>query len=420
VPALLSQPAQLTPPQRFQQRPQAAPPPQPAIERVAPLPAELGCAEALSFGLSAEDAAAPALAALCASEFGATQVRFRVCEGFEARLAEVSSLARDGALLAEAFVSFVSGEGYAELAAEAVEAAHEASQRPVLLFAGGAVGEGGAAARLWPPARFPRLVVLAMPAATLHPWFDKLRAALRAPARRAVVLEADSLATPHVDRLFALLARDPRYALPLLPVHPHLRWPSARCAVGPDGAGVTRVQLDAADARTRACGAPFDVPLERRSTPYGHAHFVFSAAAKPFLAELLLACAASGGGGRPGSFDGAPLDCSSDEAALNVALWARRAPRQLCLFDPPANVVGAWEARSWRAGGIAPHRAESFETHTVAFLVLHGAKQPAEARALRARIAAAAANASAAWASHRGEWVAPEEGEWKGVEGCEL
>jgi hypothetical protein len=416
----------------------------------------------------AADAAATAdfaaLAQICAAwPAAARQLAVRESEGLEGRglalafpaSASTSSppLSGDGGgggagdgVIDEAFVAFVSGApdgAYAQLMTEALLAAAESSQRPVVLFASGAVGEGGAPRRLWPPASFPRLAVLSMAAGELHVWFDKLRAALLAPVRRAVVLEADSLATRHVDRLFAVLAREPRYALPLLPVHMHMRWPdcevvdgrgvstipitiAASAAPSDDGGGGGARRQQPSVTRQRACGAPFAVPLAERTTHYGHAHFVYTSAAKAFLAEVLLACSmGSGGGGGGGGGALAGIDCGSDEAALNTGLWRRGARRQLCLFDPVFNAFEAWPAASWAVPSIAAPRGESFATHTVAFLVLHGEKDPAAARALRERARLVPPNAS--WVAHQGAWLAGGAAElregaggWRGADGCEI
>ena len=421
------------------------------------------------------------LLALCNDKggFGARQLRYREAAGFEGRVQALAAAAGSGGgdnnksgpdagadgVIDEAFVGFVAGEGFAALMAVAVEACAENSQRPFVLFAAGAVGEGAAAARLWPPARFPRLVVLAMPAAELHPWFDKLRAALLAPVRFAVIVEADSLATRHVDRLFHVLRREPDYGFPLMPVHMHLRHPDCEVV---DGAGVTLVSLVPGDPRRRICGAPFATPLAERTTRYGHAHIVMTSAAKGLVAEVVAACGggamadersiAGGQGSAAGREEAAgrlrseaagrgkvarghgelarvapPLelarvvpalrgiDCSSDESALNTALWQRGARRQLCLADPIFNVFDAWRHQRWADTGIAPGRAESWSTFTVAFTFLHGEKGPAEARALLAN--ARALPPGTHFLSHDGVFVNDSvllDEAWRGVDGCEI
>jgi hypothetical protein len=383
------------------------------------VPAAVDCAAVLAVALagaapSEATADLAALAPICAAwPAAASQLAYAESEGFEGRLAALSG---GSGVLEEAFVAFVSGApsgGYAELMTEALAAAAEHSQRPVVLFACGAVGEGGAPARLWPPGRFPRLAVLSLYGGVLHPWFDKLRAALLAPVRRAVILEADSLATWHVDRLFAVLAREPRYALPLLPVHMHLRWPE--CEVR-DGLGVTRIAVALAegDTRLRACGAPYATPVANRSTPYGHsAAMVYTSASKAFLAEILLAC-----GLRDGERLG--IDCDNDEVALNTALWRKGARRQLCLIDPQFNTLDAWAAASWSVPTIAAGRAESFQTHSVAYAFVHGEKAPDAARAIAARVRALPRGAS--WVCDRGRWISDAElvDGWRGAGGCEL
>ena len=94
------------------------------------------------------------------------------------------------------------------------------------------------------------------------------------------------------------------------------------------------------------------------------------------------------------------------------------------MFDPVFNAFEAWPAASWAVPSIAAPRGESFATHTVAFLVLHGEKDPAAARALRERARLVPRNAS--WVAHQGAWLAGDAAEldsgsgWRGADECEI
>lgn len=368
-----------------------------------------------------------ALVAVCGAEagaggaYGVSQLVYTEAPGFEGRL---HSLSNGTGVLREALVGFVHGEKYGALMAVAVSAACAHSRAGVVLFAAGDVGLGDAPARLWPPAEHPSLVVLSMPAGTMHPWFDKIRAMLLAPVERALIFEADSIATRHVDRLFHALAREPSYPFPLIPQHAHLRWPTCEEV---NGWGVTLIQVDPSDPRTRACGSAYPFPLEMRTTHYGHAHVMWGAAAKPFVASLLLACAAPGNGAAVASFGGR-VDCGSDESALNTGLWMRKAPRAMCVFDPDDEHMDGWATAA--PGTRAPWYSDSLGTQTVAWAFVHGEKDPAKAEALKQRVAAMPAGTP--WIADRGTWLpmgtesktlAPAnstDGAWRGADGCEL
>jgi hypothetical protein len=268
----------------------------------------------------------------------------------------------------EAYVSFAFGDKYGPLAYWALKAVMELSERPVVMFASGHLATNAAAH--WPLEDFQRLVVLQMPPPKLHAWFDKLRAILLAPVDRGVIIEADTLITMHADRLFDILVEHGG-PLPLLPGHADVRWPSGSCASysGP-----------------KTCSAPFAYPLEERTMDYVHAHVMWTAESKPFFSSVLAVCGALNGGQKPPRpRAGRMLDCSSDEAALNYALWNAKATKQLCFMDPHYNSLESWEHNDY-AQHMPAFRHKQYIHRTVARMFVHGAKEPQLAEQLLSRI----------------------------------
>ena len=263
-----------------------------------------------------------------------------------------------GAFVEDAYVSFLFGKPYTELAAAgAFRAVQEFSDRPLLVFVSGVVAED-AAAVYWPPEEFDRLVVFEMPPPSLNPWFDKLRASILAPVRRGVVVEADTLITTNADRLFPLLARHDadtkRGFQPLMPLHPDLRLPNCRAYRG---------RYD--------CGNPFPYPAERRTVPYMHAHLMFTAASKDFLARTLAGCTPSSASPIPRGY------CHSDESALNVRMWEEGAMAAVCMMVPHFSV-----AKFWASGSVSNAMRSEYAGRPVGFLFVHGCKDPKKAKAL--------------------------------------
>jgi hypothetical protein len=295
-----------------------------------------------------------ALAPVCLSSMR-DQLTAKVAAGFEAQYA---SLSKGTGFFKEAYVSFAFGMNYGQLAYWALRAGMEFSQRPVLMFASGELAAN--AQTVWPPAQFPRLVVFEMPSPRLHAWFDKLRASLMAPVDRGVIIESDTLITPHADRLFKILTEHGG-ALPLMPGHADVRWPHCAGYVG-----------------IKECSNTFGYPVEKRTMDYVHAHLMWTAATKPFLAHILADC---GDGGKSGQ-----LDCSSDEAALNYALWNAKATKQLCFMDPHYFAMDVWEAESYDV--MERSLIRQFTHRTIAHMFIHGAKEPHIAESLVKRIKA--------------------------------
>ena len=296
---------------------------------------------------------------LCREPQYRAQLRAKVLPAFRARF---SALTRGTGVFEEAFVSFISvAASYVDLAEWALVAASDFSTRPTVLFV-----SAGELARLvearFTEARFPRLVAIEYPLPTLHPWFDKLRAVLLAPVSRAgIVIEADTLVTLNVDRLFGITRKHSRRH-PLLPQHPDERLPFCNDYKG-----------------SRMCIHSLPFPVLERSIPYGHAHVLFSGESKAFLARTLqrcLSCASNcDAGGRM---------CGSDEHALNFMLWTEKATTSLCLFDPTYTIVDNFERSFLDDSGLEIARYLGRRGFAVAFV--HGCKDPAYAKDIVKRL----------------------------------
>ena len=197
----------------------------------------------------------------------------------------------------------------------------------------------------FPASAFPRLVVFELPAPSLHPWFDKLRAVLLSPVSNGVVIEADTIITPNAESLFAV-AETHATKFPLSPMHEDERLPSCRDYKG-----------------LRACVNEFGFPSEMRTIPYIHAHLIWNAQSKPFIARVLSTCV-----------EGGDLDCGSDESALNTGFWKEKATDYLCMIDPYHAILEVWEnlattQQSWAC--------QYLQRQNFAVMFLHGSKDPA-------------------------------------------
>jgi hypothetical protein len=283
-----------------------------------------------------------ALLHLCSVPSYRPQLHAWVIPEFRERLIHLS----DGTgILEDAFVSFISGPiQYLNLAQWAIAAALEFSSKPVILFVSGEA-VASAAAR-FPSSTFQRLVVFEVPPASLHPWFDKLRAVLLSPVVNGVIIESDTIITFHAERLFKI-ARTHATDYSLSPVHEDERLPSCNNYQGP-----------------RACINPYGYPANLRTIPYMHAHMIWNSQSKPFVSRVLSTCVET-----PGE-----SDCSSDEGALNHQYWKEKATKFLCHIDPYHTVLEMWDQ------GTMSH--PNIWMQNFAVMYLHGAKEAARAEAV--------------------------------------
>lgn len=200
------------------------------------------------------------------------------------------------------------------------------SSRPLLFFAVNTQ-------QVPPWALAPHVVTIRLGRLPLHIWFAKLVAVAVAPTQHGVIVEADSIITPHCDALFGIASRfcGPH---PLLALHPQQQRPSVT------------------------------IPMDQRSTPFLHAHTVWTHRARHFAERILRYCSKEDGTGFESRLPA--IDCSSDEEAMTTALWNAGYSSFLCTYDP---YFGAPELDAWAAGLPLPQGQQN-----QAFFIVHGAK----------------------------------------------
>lgn len=261
-----------------------------------------------------------------------------------------------------AYVSYFQGDSYIPLLEVVIDAVHVFSRYPILLYVS---GDKPNVPDAW-LTRFPRLVVYSMPRNVLHPWFDKLRVILLANVRRGVILEADTIIAPSADRLFNLFDNFRSGTVELLaPQHPDLRLsPGIPCLL---------------PNCTQCCvnGYPFPVSERVGRGLYRHAHLIWGASGRRFIKDVLKRCVSN---------ETVDFDCSSDEAAVNMAIWqSSERFEELCLQDPDRafwrRVYSETDARTLRNAV-----QQEFGPRTIVFNFCHGAKDAEEARSLLAML----------------------------------
>jgi hypothetical protein len=271
-------------------------------------------------------------------------------------------------IIEEAYVAFVFGPKYSAMMTHVLESASLFSEKPILLFTSQLEKPPEI---LFPAKMFPRVIVIEMDTQSVVAfWFDKLFAAVIAPVMRGVIIEADSLVTWNTDRLFKILAHYDTYEYPLLPGHPDVRWPNCAEYVGP-----------------KECVNALRFPQQNRSMDYAHAHVSWTSASRPFLIKILSQCLHDPSGNN---------GCEDDEMAVNVAMWAAGATKQYCLTDPFHTAIEDWQIFDGKT------LREKYKNRTISFMLIHGCKEPADARQLIMRIHAMKGL----------PWLFTREGEW--------
>ena len=192
--------------------------------------------------------------------------------------------------ISEAWVSFVYGNAiYERLMQHVIEAVHEFSTRPIVVYV------IASPHMRFDAAAFPRLIVRRLPTlANLHVWFSKLRVAVLSRVEYGAIVESDTLVYRGADRLFEICRQHTNDQY-LMPIHQNPR-----------------------QHGNKHSGDPLDYP--NRSIPYMHAHLVWSFNNLLMLARLYARCAAK--------------KFANDEEALNILLWERKATKILCMYDP--------------------------------------------------------------------------------------
>ena len=177
-------------------------------------------------------------------------------------------------------------------------------------------------------------------------WYVKLLAALSSDFDAGVMIDADMVPNLHVDELVDL-ARQAVQSYPLCSAHP----------------------LDQRNQRN----VMRELGVRRKSMPYVHATYLFSAQCREFFRECRsVARSLTEKGIRP---------ANADETLLNVMLWKHRVARQVNHYDP-------------YFAGIDDYLADRFEFWDegdsswteASFHLFHGEKQVEGARALLERV----------------------------------
>ncbi|CAF0787096.1 unnamed protein product [Adineta ricciae] len=171
-------------------------------------------------------------------------------------------------------------------------------------------------------------------------YFCKLAAIVHSNVRYGIYIETDTLVNWNVDVLFDVLHQW-SYALPIAPRHPN------------DPRNYKRFLKQ------------FDLDFSNRTTPYIHAHLLWTFRSYGFLREALAYM-------QKGYFLGA----NYDETGINVLLWKAKANHTLCKIDPFFTFLSVYEARQ-------RHCTEFCHT---AFILVHGSKNSTEMRDLFDRL----------------------------------
>ena len=219
----------------------------------------------------------------------------------------------------------------------------------------------------------------------MHAWFDKLRAILLSNVKRGIIVEADTLITPMANKYFDILKQLPPASLTVLaPQHSSLMPPPRYEGHKGHNDNINRPGCPFPGV-PEACGGQFPYPMEKREGQYRHAHIMWAhimwTDRSKFLFESMLNKCLG---------DKSYL-CSSDEAALNVAMWESGLPvNELCLMDPnhrywtnmyvqeipkdyPEHIRKSMQQQA------AVSMQSRFGPRTIAFTLMHGCKDSKQA-----------------------------------------
>ncbi|CAF0918968.1 unnamed protein product [Didymodactylos carnosus] len=224
----------------------------------------------------------------------------------------------------EAFVTFSNNNPtYLALLNVMLDSVHLFSTRPIIAF-------GIDVDLMVNLTKHPRVIKRRISQSNCGPsvYFCKILAIVESKADYGVLLETDDIVNYNVDALFDVLHKWP-YDLPLSPRHPD-------------------------DPQNQQ---PFmkQFGVEKKTTPYIHAHIAWTFRAYPFLHNVQKLV-------REGHFAGANFD----ETAINVMLWKAKANHTLCKLDPYVSYITEYEN---------PNENCTKYCNT-AFILLHGSKDP--------------------------------------------
>lgn len=236
----------------------------------------------------------------------------------------------------EAFVTFSNNNPtYLSLLKVFLESVHTFSTRPIIAF--------GIDVDLDIDIKeFPRVIKRRIKQSDCGPsvYFCKIYGIVHSGLDYGVLMETDDVVNHDVDVLFDVLHVWP-YPLPLSPRHPD------------DPQNYDHFMRQ------------HDVP--KRTTPYIHAHMIWTYRAYPFLQNLQSLL-------QKGDFQGA----NYDETAVNVMLWKAKANHTLCKYDPYFTYSEPYE--KW------PTVINCTRYCHTTFTTLHGSKNAETSAALLKRL----------------------------------
>ncbi|UJR23310.1 hypothetical protein I4U23_026325 [Adineta vaga] len=246
------------------------------------------------------------------------------------------SLKSSSKSIKEAFVTFCNNNpAYIALLKNVLDSVHLFSTRPIIIY-------GIDMDLNIDSQKYPRLVRrrLKQRDCGRSIYFCKLAAIVDSQVEYGIYIETDTLVNWNVDILFDLLHRWP-YSLPLAPRHPD------------DPKNYLRYLEE------------FGLDLSNRTTPYIHAHILWTIRSYPFLQQALDYM-------QRGYF----LGDNYDETGMNVLLWKAKANHTLCKLDPFFTFLPAYELNEQKCMKFC---------HT-AYILVHGNKNSIEMNDLFKRL----------------------------------
>ena len=236
----------------------------------------------------------------------------------------------------EAFITFCNNNPkYLALLTNVLDSIHAFSTRPIIVY-------GIDVDLNIDTQKYPRLIKRRLKQTDCGQsiYFCKIASIVYSQVDYGIYVEADTLVNWNVDILFDVLHQWP-YALPLAPRHPD------------DPMNYKKFLKK------------FKLNLQSRTTPYIHAHILWTYRAYPFLQQALTLL-------RQGYFNGA----NYDETGINVLLWEAKANHTLCKFDPYISFLPAYE--------LNQQKCEKY-CHT-AYIFIHGSKSATQMRDILNRL----------------------------------
>lgn len=240
----------------------------------------------------------------------------------------------------EAFVTFCNNNPrYLSILIIVIDSIHYFSTRPIIVY-------GIDVDININTTKYPRVIKRRLNQRDCGPsiYFCKIYAILNSQIDYGIYIEADTLVNWNVDILFELLHQW-TYPLPLAPRHPK------------DPNNYQRFLRQ------------FHLTLADRTTPYIHAHILWTYRGYPFLQRVVNLL-------QRGYFMGA----NYDETAMNILLWHAKSNHTLCQIDPFCDYLPDYELQE-QTCKLSCHNA---------FILVHGSKNATEMHNIFQRLKARA------------------------------